>query len=126
NGSVVRWNGSDRATTFVSSTQLTAAISASDIAMAGTVNVTVFNPAPGGGLSNAQNFTINNPVPTTTSLNSNSAVAGNAGFTLTITGTNFVSGSVVRWNGADRATTFIDSTRVTAAIPASDLTTAGA
>jgi hypothetical protein len=63
-GSVVRWNGSDRTTTFVSSTQLTAAIPASDIAVAGTAQVTVFNPAPGGGTSNAQTFTIvtvNNP-----------------------------------------------------------------
>ena len=50
--SVVHWNGSPRATTFVSSTQLTATIPASDVATAGTANVTVFNPAPGGGTSN--------------------------------------------------------------------------
>jgi len=60
-GSVVRWNGSDRTTTFVSATQLTAAITAADIATAGTANVTVFNPTPGGGTSNAQTFTINAP-----------------------------------------------------------------
>lgn len=124
-GSVVRWNGADRQTTFVSSTQLTAAIPASDIATAGTANVTVFNPAPGGGLSNAQGFAINNPAPTTTALNSNSTVAGSPGFTLMVTGTNFVSGAVVRWNGADRATTFVSSTQLNAAIPASDLATAG-
>ena len=52
--STVRWNGSDRTTTFVSSTQLTAAISAADIAVAGTAKVTVFNPSPGGGGSNTQ------------------------------------------------------------------------
>lgn len=63
--SVVRWNGADRTTTRVSSTQLAAAIGSSDIAVAGTAQVTVFNPAPGGGTSNAQTFTINNPVPTT-------------------------------------------------------------
>jgi hypothetical protein len=50
--SVVRWDGSDRTTTFVSSVQLTADIPASDIATAGTANVTVFNPTPGGGTSN--------------------------------------------------------------------------
>jgi hypothetical protein len=42
---VVRgWNGSDRQTTFVSSSQLTAQISASDIVATGTAAVTVFNP----------------------------------------------------------------------------------
>jgi hypothetical protein len=56
--SVVRWNGADRTTTFVSGTQLTAAITAADIAAAGTANVTVFNPAPGGGTSNAMPFSI--------------------------------------------------------------------
>ena len=43
--SVVRWNASNRATTFVSSTQLTATIRASDTADGGTANVTVFNSA---------------------------------------------------------------------------------
>lgn len=57
-GSVVRWNGSDRATTFVSATQLTAAITAADMAQAGSAAVAVFNPPPGGGLSNTASFTI--------------------------------------------------------------------
>ena len=56
--SKVRWNGTDRTTTYVNSTQLTAAIIAADIATAGTASVTVFNPAPGGGTSNAQTFTV--------------------------------------------------------------------
>jgi hypothetical protein len=59
--SVVQWNGSDRATTFVSSTQLTAAIPASDIATAGTPQVTVFSPSPGGGTTSALTFNIGIP-----------------------------------------------------------------
>src|SRR5450759_3833593 len=59
--SVVRWNGADRTTTYVNSTQLTAAITAADIASTGTASVTVFNPTPGGGTSNAQTFTVNQP-----------------------------------------------------------------
>ena len=55
--SVVRWNGTDRPTTFVSATQVQAAIPATDIAQTGTASVTVFNPAPGGGTSNPQTFT---------------------------------------------------------------------
>jgi len=56
--SVVRWNGNDRPTTFHSSSQLTAQISANDISVAGATGITVFNPAPGGGSSNVSTFTI--------------------------------------------------------------------
>jgi hypothetical protein len=55
--SEVNWNGSPRATTFVSSSQLTAAILASDIATASTAAVTVVNPSH-GGVSNVQFFSI--------------------------------------------------------------------
>jgi hypothetical protein len=61
--SVVNWNGSARATTFVNSSQLTAAILASDIATASTASVTVVNPSPGGGTSNVVFF----PITTSTS-----------------------------------------------------------
>jgi hypothetical protein len=57
-GAVVHWNGSSRVTTFVSSTQLRAAISAADIALPGTAQVTVVNPAPGGGPSPPSSFII--------------------------------------------------------------------
>jgi hypothetical protein len=70
-GSVVHWNGAARTTTYVSATQVEAAITAADIATAGTASITVFNPAPGGGTSNVQTFTINagdNPVPVTVSI----------------------------------------------------------
>src|SRR3984957_1233316 len=73
----------------VTSTQIVATIPAADIATAGTANVTVTNPA-GGGTSNAQTFTINNPAPTETSLSPTSATAGGAAFTLTVNGTGFV------------------------------------
>jgi len=56
--SVINWNGSARTTTYVNSTTLTATITAADIATAGTATVTVTNPAPGGGTSSGQTFTI--------------------------------------------------------------------
>jgi hypothetical protein len=67
----------------------------------------------------------NNPVPTTSSLAPNSAIAGGTAFTLTVNGTNFVSNSVVRWNGVDRPTTFVSATQLTAAIPAADIAVTG-
>jgi hypothetical protein len=51
NSSVVRWNDTDLTTTFVSTTQLTADIPASDITNAGKNIITVSNSAPGGGIS---------------------------------------------------------------------------
>ena len=63
--------------------------------------------------------------PTLTSLSPSSAAAGGPAFTLTVNGSNFVSGSVVRWNGADRTTTFVSATQLTAAIPAADIAAAG-
>ncbi len=55
----MRWNGSDRPTTSNGSINgLTAQISASDIAAAGTAVVTVFNPAAGERSSNSLTFTI--------------------------------------------------------------------
>jgi hypothetical protein len=59
--SVVQWNGSNRITTFISSTQLTAAIPAPDIAGAGTAAVAVFTPAPGGGTSASVTFFVTAP-----------------------------------------------------------------
>jgi len=216
--SVVRWNGVNRPTTFVSATQLQASIGAADVAAAGTANVTVFTPAPGGGTSNSLSFTIrgvptlavnatsvaggsaltvtltnglggsgdwlsfaatgaaNNsyvqytyvgngvttrtwtvtaPVtpgtyefrlfenygytrvatsptvtvlpgpPAISSLSPAAAPAGSAALTLTVNGSGFTSGSIVRWNGADRVTTFVSATRVRASIPASDVTVIG-
>jgi hypothetical protein len=56
--SVVNFGGTVPTTTFVSSTQLIAAIPAAAIALAGAVAVTVTNPAPGGGSSNTSTFAI--------------------------------------------------------------------
>lgn len=124
--SQVRWAGAARPTTFVSPTQLTAAISAADVATAGNIAVTVFNPTPGGGTSAALNFTVQplNPVPAISSLAPNTAAAGTA-FTLTVTGSGFINSSVVRWEGSNRTTTFISDTTLRAQIPASDLAAAG-
>jgi uncharacterized repeat protein (TIGR01451 family) len=56
--SVVNLNGSPRVTTYVSSTQLTAAILSTDVAAAGLPAITVTNPAPGGGTSNSATLNV--------------------------------------------------------------------
>jgi hypothetical protein len=58
--STVLWNGSPRETSYVSADQLTAQISAADVADAGEAQVEVSNPAPCGGISNSVRFTVSN------------------------------------------------------------------
>jgi len=126
--SKVRWNGDPRTTTFVSDTHLQAAISSADIASVGTASVKVYNAGATNPESGPQTFTINPgavPSPTTTSISPTSKAAGQPAFTLTVNGTNFVAGSVVRWNTSPRTTHFQSSTQLTADIPDSDITSAG-
>ena len=131
--SMVKFGGSAPATTFVNSTQLTAAIPAASIASTGTPAVTVTNPAPGGGTSNAINFTVTSSastVPTISFLSPSCVPAGeqfvdSVDNQLTVVGQNFVPGSVVRWNGSDRPTAFDENVVLTAQISASDIAAAG-
>jgi subtilisin family serine protease len=219
--SVVQWNGASRPTTFKNSTELQAAIPASDISAVGTATVSVVTPAPGGGTSSGLTFSIATPPtlsvsttgvlpggtvtvaldnglggandwialastsaanssyiqwvyvgagvttrtwtvampttsgtyefrlflnngytraatsptvsvdtsggggPTISSLSPASATAGGAAFMLTVNGAGYNSASVVRWNGSDRPTTFVNATQVLAAIAAADIASAG-
>lgn len=123
--STVQWNGSPRPTTFVSGTQLTVTLSSSDLAATGSGQVTVTNPAPGGGTSAAAAFSINNPAPVVSGVSPASVLAGSTASTLTITGSGFVSGSTVQWNGTNRATTVVSSTQLQVAVAATDVSNAG-
>jgi hypothetical protein len=125
NTSVVNWAGSPLTTTYVSGTQITAPVSAADVAKAGTYKVTVTNPAPGGGTTTYLNFTVDNPAPTLTKISPSSATHGGAAFTLTTTGTSYVSGSSIEWKGIKLTTTYVSSTKLTATVPSTDIKTAG-
>jgi hypothetical protein len=84
-GSIVQVDGTARTTTYVSPVRLTAAIPASDITTTRTVNITVFNPAPGGGLSANTSLVISNPLPKTGNISVTSTPAGAA---IRLDGTN--------------------------------------
>ncbi|HZS44035.1 MAG TPA: hypothetical protein VFC63_02955 [Blastocatellia bacterium] len=72
----------------------------------------------GGGLA------MSSP-PSTSSVSPSSATVGSAGFSLTVNGSNFVNGDIVQWNGSSRTTAFVNSSQLTATIPASDLLLVG-
>lgn len=120
---MVQWSGSARPTTYVSNTQLTVNIPASDLTNpVSSLPISVVTPSPGGGTSNTVPVAVVTSVlPTITSLSPNQAVLGGPAFTLTVKGTNFVGGANVYWNGISRVTQFVSTTQLTASILPSDL-----
>lgn len=62
-----------------------------------------------------------NPVPTIATISPNTATRGGTAFTLTVNGSNFVSGVGVQWNGSSRSTTFVNGSQVTAQITSDDI-----
>lgn len=116
NSSTVQWNGSVLSTTYVSGNQLSASVPANLIASPGSVGVTVQNP--GGTTSNAVTFTISGtPAPTLSALSPNAATAGGPAFTLTVSGSGFVNGSAILWNGSPLSTSYTNGAQLSAFIP---------
>jgi uncharacterized protein (TIGR03437 family) len=128
--STVAANNASRTFTFGSDGSLTITLNSSDLATAGTLQVTVTNPEPGGGTSEAS-FTVtgttsSNPQPQITSLFPSSAAAGASSLVLSIFGKNFLPNSTVTFNGSSRAvTTPFDAGLLTITLTAPDLARTG-
>lgn len=104
-------------------------VSGSAVTLTGTGTCTVTASQSGNATYSAapnvaQSFTVNNPVPATTSLSPTFSPPGAAGFTLTVTGSGFVQTSTVQWNGSARTTTYVNGGQLTASILASDVASA--
>jgi hypothetical protein len=112
--STARWGVTPLKTIYGSATQLTAAVPASLIAIAGTASVKVSTAA---GASRGAAFTITLPLPAITSLSPASAVAGRA-FTMTINGRNFVPLATAKWGSTPLTTTYVNGMQLKAAVPA--------
>jgi trimeric autotransporter adhesin len=122
--SVVQWNGSALQTSFVSGTEVKAVVPVQDVAAGQTTQISMANPAPGGGNSTNTAFNISSPTPLVTGISPQTAAAG-AAIVITITGTGFEVNSVVEWNGSARPTTFVLPTKLQVSLSASDLQTPG-
>jgi hypothetical protein len=120
--SAVLWSGQARATTFVSSTQLTAQIPASDIAQARTVLVTVANSAPHASIAAALPFVVtsNEPVATITGSSLALGADGSGNHTLMIEGSGMLPGSVVQWGSTALSTVYISPWELSALVPAQE------
>jgi hypothetical protein len=108
-----------------SDTQLTASVRVDSNAATGLRDASVTNPAPGGGIASLTNgFTVGNPAPTISSLSPSSKTVGDPAFQLSVNGTNFVPGTIVRLDSVDHVTTAVTTTQIQATIPSADLDTA--
>lgn len=132
-GSVVRWDGHDLPTTFVTDSLLRAEVSAAALEIPGSADITVFTPPPGGGTSSIALVIVaerppqpeDAPVPAISRLLPSAALEGRQSLRLTIYGTGFTPRSVVRFNGADRPTAYIKDSRIVVMLSAADLNDAG-
>jgi outer membrane protein assembly factor BamB len=119
----VQWNGGAIPTTFDSATQLTAQVTAAQAAAVASVPVTVLNDPAAGGTSNVVQLAIVAPSPVAvTSLTPAGVNAGAPTTVLTVTGSGFLTSSVVQWNGTPLTTSYVSATSLTATVPAADLT----
>ena len=65
-----------------------------------------------------------NPVPLVNQpLVPTATAPGGSSFTLTVNGTGFVSTSTINWNGTPLSTTFVNTSQLTATVPASNIAT---
>ncbi len=117
--STVQWNGSNRAKTFINSTQLEITVTSEDLLTPGPVVLTVTNPGPGGGTSNVFTFDVagpgNNPVPAIQSIEGWITLAHGAASTpvqVHIFGSNFMLDTQAQWNGQNRPTQFVSENEV--------------
>ncbi len=68
---------------------------------------------------------LDNPIPTILSTDPPSINQGSEDFTLTVIGTNFIPESIIRWNGTDRTTNYINSQQLSTIIQAEDVLEVG-
>jgi len=119
----VQWNGSPLLTTFVSPTELTAAVPASLVAQPGTATITLSTL---GVTSLPVSVSISSPPISTPQITSISpSVIGSPplpptyptnSFTLTVDGTNFTPNAVIEWRGAPLPTSYVSPNKLTATI----------
>lgn len=111
----VQWNGIPLSTTLQGNIYLRAAVPATLIASPGTARITVLDVD--GSVYEAGTFTIGT-APTITNSLPLAMPTGSPAFTLTVNGTGYTSGSVVKWNGLPLATVLVSAEQLTATVPA--------
>ncbi len=124
-GALVQFSGAPLTTVFFDATKLTATIPASKMTASGAFDITVKNPAPGGGVSTPISFTVTNPIVTLSSVTPASTLVGAAATNITVNGAGFVAATKLSFNGVAITTSFVSGSQLTGTIPAASLATVG-
>jgi len=128
--STVYWGNAALTTQFLSSTQLSAQIPATDISTAGITAITVQSPAPGGGTSNTLQFEVDSAegvagiAPTFTTLTASVTAGATASYPVTLS-SSATDVSVTCLNLPAGATCSYSSTTGTVTIATSSTTPKG-
>ena len=109
-------DGAARPAALVDAHTVQVSLTATDVAAGGVHVVAVSTPAPGGGTAS-----LPFEVVAVTALAPQQATVGDPAFTLTVAGAGFEPASVVSFGARPEPTTFVSATKLTAAVPASDL-----
>jgi sugar lactone lactonase YvrE len=104
--SMVQVNGSNRATTYTSATQLSFQLTVTDQSVSANLNVAVVNGAPGGGTSPVARLLVTAPTPTPvlSSINPTQFVVNSGATSLAVFGSNLTADQTVEWNGTPLVT----------------------
>ena len=123
-GTAIQLAGITLDTTFISSTELRATIPSSQLQTGAILKLSVANGTQVVPADTTNNVQVSNPVPTVSSLAPSSVLIGSPAGTVTVTGTNFVSGITLSVNGSPRPTTYVNATQLTASLNADDFVNA--
>jgi hypothetical protein len=123
--SVIEVGGVSETTTYVSSTELTATLPAMQLATGAQFTVVVSNGTATSASGTPTNLVVNNPSPTIASVSPSMELVGGTASVIMVTGTGFVSTTVINVNGSARATTYTSATQVSVTLTAADLAGTG-
>lgn len=123
-GSRILFGNKALETTFKDDEHLEGIIPKADLPTSKSVPITVETPSPGGGATSKIAFVISNPDSTITAIDPTSVALNAPDFPLKVTGTGFVDGSKIVFNGAALATTR-NGDELTATVKTNDVSSAG-
>ncbi len=123
--SSVQFNWNTLSTIFRDNNALEALVPSTLLTSPGTVPVTVTNPSPDGGISAQYPFTIKYPAPLLQSITPDTIGAKSTDFILKAYGSNFMSGSLLNFNGQDLGTTYVNSGELQTTVPSSLISSKG-
>ncbi len=123
--SVIEVGGVAEVTTYVSSTELTATVPATQLASGTQLPIVVSNGSTTRSSGTPVNLVVNNPSPTIASVSPAIEIVGATSSVVTVTGSGFVSTTAIDVNGSARSTSYTSATQVTVSLTASDLSAAG-